>query len=256
VHEHEQAAVAGDLHRLEQILVRRVERRALVGHEDLDGGDAEVGQGRQLLLHVVGEIRDRHVQAVVDPRCLRLGMPGVDGLAQRAVRVLEREVDQHRRAAGERRRRARVPVVGSDGAAERHVHVGVPVDEAWHQLRAGDVDHLRAVARQVDADRRDRLVLDRHVGAEGGLGGDDRPAHEDLAHVTTLLGCSGRTPTMRSTSAPVGDSRRMRPLEDRPRLGPARVDLGGQAAAGSTVQLLTRSSSTRSNEWRTRLTAS
>src|SRR3954453_21930395 len=39
--------------------------------------------------------------------------------------------------------------------------------------------------------RRDRLSLDRHVGAERALGGDDRPALEDLAHVTTLVEWSG-----------------------------------------------------------------
>ena len=107
------------------------------------------------------------MQAVVDARlALRLALPRLDGLGQRAVEVLEREVDEHRRAAGERGRGAGVPVVGGDRAAERHVHVRVPVDEARHQLRAGDVDDLGAVARQVDADRRDRLVLDGHVGAE------------------------------------------------------------------------------------------
>ena len=85
---------------------------------------------------------------------LGLALPGLDRLGERALDVLEREVDEHRRAAGERGGRARVPVVGGHRAAERHVHVRVAVDEARHQPRAGDVDDLGAVARQVDADRR------------------------------------------------------------------------------------------------------
>ncbi len=44
VHKHEEAAVPRDLHRLEQILVGGVERRALVRHEDLHRRDAEVAQ--------------------------------------------------------------------------------------------------------------------------------------------------------------------------------------------------------------------
>jgi hypothetical protein len=186
VHEHQQPALARDLHRLEQVLVGRVERRALVGHEDLHGRDAEVRERRQLLLHLVGEVGDRHVQAVVDPRLLRLALPRLDRLAERPVDVLEREVDEHRRPAGERGRGARVPVVGGHRAAERHVHVRVAVDEARHHPGARAVDDLGAVARQVDADRLDRLAADRDVGGEGTLGGHDGAAGEDqVAHAGT-----------------------------------------------------------------------
>ena len=62
---------------------------------------------------------------------------------QAGADVLEREVDDHRRPARDGRRRARVPVVGGDRAAERHVHVRVGVDEARHQEAPADVDASR-----------------------------------------------------------------------------------------------------------------
>ena len=185
VHHHQQAGVAGDLHRLEQVLVGRVERRALVGHEDLDRGDAELGEVRELLLDVLRHVGDGDVQPVVDVGLAAgLAVPGLDRLGERAVDVLEREVHVHRRAAGEQRRRARVPVVGGDRAAEGHVHVRVAVDEARHHARAGHVDHLRPVAREVDADGFDLVAGDRHVGAEGRLGGHHGATGEhEVAHV-------------------------------------------------------------------------
>ena len=85
-------------------------------------------------------------------------------LRERALDVLEGEVDERGRAAGDGGGGARVPVVGGHGAAERHVHVRVPVDEARHQPGAGDVDDLRAVAREVDADRGDRPAVEGDVG--------------------------------------------------------------------------------------------
>ena len=71
-------------------------------------------------------------------------------------------------SSSRRRRRGRpgVPVVGGHRAAERHVHVRVAVDEARHHARAGDVDDTRAVAREVDADRLDRLAGHGDVGPE------------------------------------------------------------------------------------------
>ena len=95
--------LARDLHRLEQVLVRRVERRALVGHEDLDRRHAERGQRRDLVLDVLGQVGDRDVQAVVDVRlALRLAVPRLDRVGERALDVLEREVDDRRRPAGQR----------------------------------------------------------------------------------------------------------------------------------------------------------
>jgi hypothetical protein len=179
VDEHEQPALARDLHRLEQVLVGRVQRRALVGHEDLHGRDAELGQRRQLLLDVVGQVRDRDVQAEVDARLLGLALPRLDGLAERAVGILEREVDEHRRAARDRRGGARVPVVGRDRAAEWHVHVRVAVDEPRHHLGAGAVDDLSAVARQVDPDRLDRLAAHGDIRGERALGGHHGAAGEE-----------------------------------------------------------------------------
>ena len=84
-----------------------------------------------LLLDAVGQVRDDHVEAVVD-RGLALGLlhPGLPGLAQRLALVLDREVDDRRRAAVRRGDRARLEVVGRRRAAERHVEVRVDVDAA------------------------------------------------------------------------------------------------------------------------------
>ena len=56
VHHHERAGHGGDLHRAEERLVVDLQR-ALVGHEELVGGDALVGQRRELLERAVGRVR-------------------------------------------------------------------------------------------------------------------------------------------------------------------------------------------------------
>ncbi len=66
VHHHERAGLGRDLHRPEERLVVDHER-ALVGHEELVGGDALVGQRRELLERAaLLQVGDRHVVAHVD----------------------------------------------------------------------------------------------------------------------------------------------------------------------------------------------
>jgi hypothetical protein len=66
VHHHERTGLGGDLHRLEERLVVD-HQRALVGHEELVGGDALVGQRGELLEGAaLPEVGDRHVVAHVD----------------------------------------------------------------------------------------------------------------------------------------------------------------------------------------------
>ena len=129
------------------------------------------------------------------------------------VDVLEREVDEHRRPAGERGGGAGVPVVGGHRAAERHVHVRVPVDEAGHHARAGDVDRPR---RRRAAGRRRPPRSSRRSTATSARNEPSAvttvpPAKTlSLMHGTALLECSANTApsasTMWSTSASVSDS--------------------------------------------------
>jgi hypothetical protein len=65
VDEDEDAGLLRELEGLEEVLVLRVEGRALVGHKDLDRGYTLLGYARQLGLYVVPEVRDRDVEPVI-----------------------------------------------------------------------------------------------------------------------------------------------------------------------------------------------
>ena len=64
----------------------------------------------------------------------------VEGLLERLALVLNREVDDRRRATKGRRDRAGAEIVGRDGPAERKLHVHVRVDCAGDHELAGGVD--------------------------------------------------------------------------------------------------------------------
>ncbi len=113
-----------------------------VGHEQLEAGDAlvvdEVGHRLQRL---VVDAADDLVEAVVD-RAVAGGLlvPRGECVVDAAAGVLHGEVDDRGDAAPRRGGRAGLERVGRLGAAERHLHVGVDVDAAGHDVLAGRVD--------------------------------------------------------------------------------------------------------------------
>ena len=149
VHHHERAGLRGDLHRPEERLVVD-HQRALVGHEELVGGDPLVGQRGQLLERAaLVQVGDGHVVAHVD-HLLADGLraPVGDRVGEgRAVR-LDDEVDVRGRPAEGRRGLARLDVVDRDRPAEGHVEVRVRVDEARQHVLAARVDHLVGARRR------------------------------------------------------------------------------------------------------------
>ena len=88
------------------------------------------------LVHdAVGQVGDRDVEAVVHRRlAVRLGVPDIERLAQGRALGLDGEIDVHGGAAEGRGLMAGEEVVGGDGAAERHVQVGVDVDAAGDHI--------------------------------------------------------------------------------------------------------------------------
>ena len=167
--------VFGELQHLEEVFVLGVERCSLVGHEDLDRGDALLGEVGQLGLYVVAQVGYGDVETVVDygfvPRLLG---PGVEGPGQGAARFLQGEVDDHGRPAGSRGLRPRSPVVRRHGTPEGHVHVGMGVYKAGHDELARGVYGLGAVRVQVRRDRNDLPVLNEHVCPVAAFRGYDR----------------------------------------------------------------------------------
>ena len=130
--EHPQEQVVGD------------HQHAAVGQEDLEGADAlgdhrlHVGEGA-----LVG-LGDRHVEAVVDVRrAVGPVAPFLQRGAQAVGVLLNHEVDDAGGSSRRGRARARVVVVDRAGAAERHRHVRVVVDQPGQHEAAGGVDHLR-----------------------------------------------------------------------------------------------------------------
>ena len=101
---------------------------------------------------------------------------------QRLAPVLNREVDDRRRAAERRGDRAGLEIVGRGRAAERHVHVGVHVDAAGQDELALGVDDPIGRHRQGRADGGDLLALDEDVADVLISGGDDRAVLDQNAH--------------------------------------------------------------------------
>ena len=101
-------------------------------------------------LHLIGQLRDDHVEAVVDHR-LAVGLlhPRLERVVQRLAAVLDREVDDRRRPAEGGGDRARLEVVGRRRAAERHVEMRVAVDAAGNDVATGRVDDAIGGHRQV-----------------------------------------------------------------------------------------------------------
>src|SRR5206468_2137487 len=107
--------------------------------------------------------------------------PGVERVAQGLPAVLDREVDDRRRASVRRGDGAGLEVVGGRAPAERHVEVRVNVDAAGDDVLPGCVDRL--IGRQTGkrglspiSDRGDLFVLDQDVPAVLVGRRDDRSA--------------------------------------------------------------------------------
>ena len=187
VHADGAAVLAGAPHRAEDARVVQHEH-AGIGHEQLERGDALLDHRVHLDLDLVGELGDDHVEAVVD-RGLALGLlrSTFPTRGAASASVLNREVDDRRRAAERRGDRAGLEVVGRRGAAERHVHVRVHVDAAGQDVLALGVDHLVGRHGQRRADGRDLLALDEDVADVLIGGGDDGAVLDQDAHGTPTI---------------------------------------------------------------------
>ena len=183
VHHHERARLGRDLHRPEERLV--VDHQcALVGHEELVGGDALVGQGGELLERAaLPEIGDRHVVSHVDHLlAVRLRAPVVDRVGEgRAVR-LDDEVDVARRAAEGSRGLPRLDVVDRYCPAERHVEMRVGIDTAGKHVLPGCIDHSLGLEIERLTDQGDPLALDVDVTDVVVRSREDAAAFDQYGH--------------------------------------------------------------------------
>ena len=181
VHHRQRAEVARGLEDAEEQVVGD-HQHALVGEEDLEGGDALLDHRLHVGERALVGLRDRHVEAVVDVRGAgRAVLPLVERGLQPTAVLLDHEVDDAGRAAGGGGARAGVVVVDRARAAERHRHVRVVVDEARQHIAAGRVDDLGVGVADV-ADGDDLLAVDEHVGERRAGGGHDRAAAHELSH--------------------------------------------------------------------------
>ena len=104
--------------------------------------------------------------------------------------ALHGEVDDGRGAAPGRRARAGLEGVGREGAAERQLHVRVPVDATGDHVLAGGVDDAVGRCGQVGAEggragldqRGDALAVDQHVGRDRAGGPDDGAVGDEDRH--------------------------------------------------------------------------
>ena len=156
VDHHQAAGLAGLLEHGEELLVVD-HQRALVGHEDLEGGHAVLHALPHLGDRRRRGVGDRHVEAVVDVGgAVGAPVPLVERVLQRAADVLDAEVDDARRPARGGRRGAGVVVVATPGAAERHREMRVVVDQPRQHEAAGGVDLFVGLEAGADGDDRSR----------------------------------------------------------------------------------------------------
>lgn len=184
---HDQPAVAGSLlHGAQDLAVVAVEDPR-IRHEQLEGGDAFGDEAVHLLERGRVHVCEDHVEGVVDGAvAVGLGVPGVEPFAQGLAHALDGEVDDGGRAAPGGGAGAGLEGVGGVRSAERHLHVGVPVDAARDDVLARRVDPpvgapaLGGVG-SVGGERDDTAALDEHVGVDLVGRGDDQATVDDGA---------------------------------------------------------------------------
>lgn len=205
---HDQSAVAGGpLHGAQDLAVVAVED-AGVGHEQLEGGDPFGDEVVHLLERGGVHVGEDHVEGVVDGAvAVGLGVPGVEPFAQGAAHALDREVDDGGGAAPGGGPGAGLEGVGGVRPAERHLHVGVPVDAARDDVLARRVDPpvgapaLGGVG-SVGGEGGDPATLDEHVGVDLVGRGDDQTTVDDgAAHGCLLNSGRPRRPSGRAAGA-------------------------------------------------------
>ena len=176
------AVPAGSQQRLEN--ARIVEHEdAGVGHEQLERRHALADERVHLGFHLIGQLGDDHVEAVVDDRlAFRLLRPRFQRVMQRLAAILDGEIDDRGGAAEGRRDRAALEVVGRRRPAERHVQMRVDVDAAGQDVLVRRVDDRVGVDIERRADDGNLLVLDEHVAPVLIRGGDDRAVLDQRAH--------------------------------------------------------------------------
>jgi hypothetical protein len=112
VHADRAAVLSGPQQRPEDAgIVQHEDTR--VGHEELERRHALADERVHFLFHLIGEVRDDHVEAVIDDRvAVRLLHPRFPRVVQRLVLVLNREVHDGGGAAEGCGPRARLEIVG------------------------------------------------------------------------------------------------------------------------------------------------
>jgi hypothetical protein len=164
-----------------------------VGHEELEAGHTFAHH----LVHVFkvgfGEIRDDHVQAVVDGSLLPFLPPGIECRAYPGSLGLSCEIDQAGCASERRRPCAGSEIIARKRAAEGHVHVGVDIDAAGDDIFPRGVNHRSRVGLQCGADGRDLLSFNIDIRDVILFRGDDASVPNECGHpYPRINGCEFR----------------------------------------------------------------
>ncbi len=123
------------------------------------------------------------MERIVGHRLLRPFTPLVIRFHDVLLRTRDDEIDDHRRAARQSRRRAGLEILAGDGAHERQLHVRVRIDAARHHVLAAGVDDAGARRRfQAFAHGGNQAILAQHVGAKRLVGVDDGAAFDQYCH--------------------------------------------------------------------------
>src|ERR1700733_12233737 len=173
-----------------------------IGHEEFETGYALFDHVVHVFQSSFTQVRDDHVEAVVDGRFrFRFFPPGIERISHLRAFGLDGEVDQRRGAAEGCGFCAGFEIVGGRGAAEGHVEVSVDVDASGEEEHAGDVDDAVGLFDgDVWRDVFDLFADDQDVGFFGfGRGYYGAVAEEEAHLVGSWLVALRRTSPMRKS---------------------------------------------------------
>lgn len=153
-------------------------------------------------LHLIEDLfappGDGHVEGIIAIGARRLVVPALQGIEKRLPRLRQAEIHHHRRAAGKRRPRAALEIIGGIGAHEGHFQMHMRIDAARHHVTSGGIQH--GAAGEIRADLGDPAALDLHIGLVGEIGGDDGAVLDDGGGHSTISAVSSTACS--STSQP------------------------------------------------------
>ena len=182
VHADQRAVLGCLLHRLEDRCVIH-HQHAGIRHEQLEAGHALADHVVHVFQPRRAQIRDDHVQPIVDTR-LPFGLlpPRIERVAHLRALRLDGKVHNRRRPADRRRARARLKIIRRRRPAKRHVEMRMRIDPARQDEQSGSVYDRVSLGIDARAHLANRAALNQHIRGHRAVRIDYHPVLNQKTH--------------------------------------------------------------------------